>query len=190
MKITHEDALIVVDVQNDFCHGGALPVPLGEQVVAPLNFLAIQFDTLVYSRDWHPHDHCSFAEDPVYVDKSWPPHCIQDTPGAEFHGELHVASDALIVSKGTQPEAEAYSAFQGTGLKDKLDWRKIKRVFVGGLATDYCVLSTVLDALKAGYEVWVVEDACRGVSPETTQAAWQAMREGGAHVCRARDFEE
>lgn len=188
MKITYEDALVVVDVQNDFCFGGALPVPQGEQVVAIVNRIALKFDHQAYSRDWHPHDHCSFSDEPTYVDQSWPTHCVEHSAGAEFHGELHVPSDALIVSKGTDPDVEAYSAFAGTGLEAWLRSRKIARVFIAGLATDYCVRATALDALRAGFRVYLVEDGCRGVSEETTRAALEEMRRAGINPCLSTDI--
>lgn len=189
MKVTHQDALIAVDVQNDFCHGGALPVEMGEQVVPLVNRLSLKFEHQAYSRDWHPHDHCSFSDEPRYVDQSWPPHCIEDTPGAEFHGELHVPSDAFIVNKGTDSGREAYSAFEGTALAEWLRARGVRRVFVAGLATDYCVRATALDARKQGFEVVVVEDACRGVSPDRTAAALQEFAAAGIARCRTEDLE-
>ena len=189
MKITPRDALIVVDVQNDFCHGGALPVEMGERVVPVVNRLGLKFDHQAFSRDWHPRDHCSFSDEPAFQDKSWPVHCVQDSPGAEFHGELHVPSDALIVSKGTDPHREAYSAFDGTGLDEWLRGRAVARVFVAGLATDYCVRATVLDALKAGYPVFVVEDGCRGVAEASSQAALAEMEQAGARRCSSEELE-
>ena len=186
--ITYEDALIVVDVQNDFCFGGALPVPQGEHVVSIVNRIALKFDHQAYSRDWHPHDHCSFSDEPKYEDKSWPEHCVEYSAGAEFHGELHVPSDALLVSKGMSPDSEAYSAFQETGLLDWLRRRGIQRVFVAGLATDYCVRATVMDALDAGFTVMLVEDGCRGVGEETTKAALAQMYARGAKRCLSTDI--
>lgn len=188
MKVTYQDALIVVDVQNDFCFGGALPVPQGEHVVSVVNRIALRFDHQAYSRDWHPHDHCSFSDEPQFVDKSWPPHCVEHSAGAEFHGELHVPSDALIVSKGTDPEVEAYSAFAGTGLAAWLKGRKIARVFVAGLATDYCVRATALDALKEGFEVLLVEDGCRGVGEDSTRVALQEMHDAGVRSCYSSEL--
>jgi nicotinamidase/pyrazinamidase len=189
MKITHTDALIAVDVQNDFCHGGALPVEMGERVVPLINRLALKFEHQAYSRDWHPHDHCSFSEEPRLEDKSWPPHCIEDTPGAEFHGELHVASDAFIVNKGMDRDKEAYSAFEDTALSEWLRSRGIKRVFVTGLATDYCVRATALDAKAAGFEVVVVEDACRGVAQDSTEAALRDFQAAGIDIVQTDDLE-
>lgn len=163
MHIGPEDALIVVDVQNDFAPGGALPVNDARLIVPPINDLAPFFETLVCSRDWHPSDHCSFDIDPGFVDGSWPSHCVQDTPGAEFLGDLHVPVDAIIVSKGTDPDKEAYSGFDDSDLADVLRDRGIRRVFVCGLATDYCVKATALDAKKLGFDVVVLLDACRGI---------------------------
>lgn len=190
MRIKDSDALIVVDVQNDFCRGGALPVEHGEQVVPHINRMLIKFDIVVFSRDWHPHDHCSFSDEPAFCDGSWPPHCVQDTPGAEFHGDLHVPLDALIVDKATEPEIEAYSAFEGTDLAARLRKKGVNRVFVAGLATDFCVRATALDARKAGFEAVLVEDACRGVARESTEAALREMDAAGVIRCRERDIVE
>jgi nicotinamidase/pyrazinamidase len=189
MKTTPEDALICVDVQNDFCFGGALPVPCGERVAAPLNRAMLKFETIVLTRDWHPADHCSFSDDPEYKDGSWPAHCMQDSPGAEFHGEFHAPLDAILINKGTSPDREAYSGFQDTGLRETLRKRGIKRVFIGGLATDYCVKATAIDALYFGFEVWLLQDACRGVSEATTAAAIDAMRDAGVQFTSTGELE-
>ena len=163
MTITPDDALIVVDAQNDFAPGGALPVNDARLIVPAINELAYSFEHIVFSRDWHPSDHCSFAVEPDFVDGSWPPHCVQDTPGAEFLGDLHVPVDAIIVSKGMNPDKEAYSGFEDTDLAEILRGGEIRRVFVCGLATDYCVKATALDAKGLGFEVVVLLDACRGI---------------------------
>ncbi|HZO98416.1 MAG TPA: bifunctional nicotinamidase/pyrazinamidase [Gaiellaceae bacterium] len=196
------DALLVVDVQNDFCPGGALPVPHGDDVAAPLNRLAGSFDLVVASRDWHPPDHGSFATvatdpgrwrgtDPPSI---WPVHCVQGTPGAELHPSLDRSNVDLVVDKGQDPTSQGYSAFQDTGLAGALRERGVDRLYVGGLATDYCVKQSVLDALRQGFEVVVVEDAIRGVdvSPGDSERAVEAMRAAGAsfatsdEVLRAR----
>ncbi len=163
MDIGPNDALIVVDAQNDFAPGGALPVNDARLIVPAINDLAPFFEHIVFSRDWHPSDHCSFAVDPDFVDGSWPPHCVQDTPGAEFLGDLHVPVDAIILSKGTDPDKEAYSGFEDSDLAEALRRREVRRVFVCGLATDYCVKATALDAKDLGFEVVVLLDACRGI---------------------------
>jgi len=190
MLLNSEDALLVVDLQNDFCPGGALPVPEGDAVVKPINRLVMAFDTLVFSRDWHPNNHCSFSERPDYVDMSWPEHCVQDSAGAMFHGDLFVPSDAYIVSKGDDPDKEAYSAFQDTGLDVWLQGRGIKRVFICGLALDFCVKFTVLDCVKAGFKTFVVEDAVRGISATTSQDAWREMEAAGATRVTERELTE
>ena len=163
MTIAPNDALIVVDAQNDFAQGGALPVNDARLIVPAINDLTHFFEHVVFSRDWHPSDHCSFAVDPDFVDGSWPPHCVQDTPGAEFLGDLHVPVDAIIVSKGANPDKEAYSDFEDTNLAEILREREVRRLFVCGLATDYCVKATALDARNLGFEVVVLLDACRGI---------------------------
>jgi len=158
------DALIVVDVQNDFCPGGALPVAGGDEVVPVLNDW-IEAATksgalIVASRDWHPSDHCSFRE----RGGPWPRHCTQQTHGAEFHPNLKLPPGATIVSKGTRTDEEAYSAFQGTELASELKRGGVARVWIGGLALDYCVRATALDALAAGFETHVIADATRAVN--------------------------
>ena len=190
MTVQDSDALIVVDVQNDFCPGGALPVTDGHLVVGPLNRVIPKFRRVVFSRDWHPRDHCSFSDSPEYCDGSWPEHCVQDSPGAEFHGDLIVPMDALVVNKGTHADGEAYSAFQGeVALADKLREWGITRVFVGGLATDYCVRATALECLSQGFETFLLVDACRGVAPSTEEAALEEMFASGVRKMRTGDFE-
>ena len=174
------DALIVVDVQNDFCPGGALAVPSGDDVVPPINRL-LEHDWLtVATKDWHPADHCSFEP----RGGPWPPHCVQDTAGAELHPELNAAKIQLVITKGTHPEHEAYSGFQGTELARILREKGVKRVAVCGIATDYCVRATAQDALQEGFEVLVLEDAIRGVEvhPGDCQRALEELRQAGAQM--------
>ncbi|NUM54900.1 MAG: nicotinamidase [Candidatus Hydrogenedentes bacterium] len=184
MNINPTDALIVVDVQNDFCPGGALAVADGDGVVAGINRLLPLFSVTVFTRDWHPANHCSFSDHPEYVDKSWPAHCVANTPGARFHTDLTLPDDAMIVSKGTDASKEAYSGFDGTALAESLRDANVGRVFVCGLATDYCVKATALDAVRNGFETYVIDDLCRGVDipPGTARAAIEAMMSAGAHV--------
>lgn len=189
MKVNDNDALIVVDVQNDFCPGGSLAVLGGDGVVRVINGLQHKFDLVFFTRDWHPEDHCSFSAAPTFQDGSWPAHCVQDSPGAEFHGDLHVPLDAPIISKGRDPDQEAYSGFQGTDLADRLRAGGITRVFVAGLATDYCVKATALDALHAGFETVLVEDGCRGVDDDASAQAIAALREAGVSLCRGVEVE-
>jgi nicotinamidase/pyrazinamidase len=157
------DALIVVDVQNDFLPGGALGVPHGDEVVPVLNRYIERFDRLglpiVATRDWHPADHCSFAA----RGGPWPPHCVAQTRGAQFSPALKLPVGTRVVSKATTPDDEAYSGFHGTQLDRDLRELNVKRVFIGGLATDYCVLNTVKDARKLGFDVVLLRDAIRPV---------------------------
>lgn len=181
-----KDALIVVDVQRDFLPGGSLAVPGGDEVVPVLNRYIRRFEgaaPIVATRDWHPADHCSFAA----RGGPWPPHCVQGTPGAEFAPDLALPEDALIVSKAMGSERDAYSGFDGTGLESLLKRQGTERVFVGGLATDYCVLETVKDARKAGFEVLLLADAIRavGVEPGDEEAALAEMRDAGARPVRS-----
>jgi len=188
LKIEHDDVLIVVDVQRDFCPGGALPVPQGDAVVPVLNRLIPRFPCVVFTRDWHPPDHVSFADPPEFKDGSWPRHCVRETPGAAFHPDLIVPPEAAVVSKGTEKEKEAYSGFQGTGLEEIL--KGAKRLFVGGLAAEFCVKATALDGLERGYEVFVVRDAVRGVDvPEgSAERALREMEERGARLILSEEI--
>lgn len=158
------DALIVVDVQNDFLPGGSLAVPRGDEVVAPLNRYAAAFAAAnlpVYAtRDWHPSNHCSFKA----RGGPWPPHCVADSNGAAFAPGLKLPAPTVVISKATTADKDAYSGFEGTDLDARLKRAGVKRVFVGGLATDYCVLNTVRGARKLGYEVMLLTDAIRAVN--------------------------
>jgi nicotinamidase/pyrazinamidase len=157
------DALVVVDVQVDFLPGGSLAVPDGDQVVPVLKGYIAAFRRaglpVVATRDWHPPDHCSFQT----LGGPWPPHCVAGSHGAAFAPGLDLPEAAWIVSKATSPKKDAYSGFQGTGLDRLLRKARIARVFVGGLATDYCVLNTVRDALGLGYRAVLLMDAIRPV---------------------------
>lgn len=182
------DALIAVDVQNDFLPGGALAVAGGDAVIGPLNRCMEEFTRrglpVFASRDWHPRDHCSFAAQ----GGPWPPHCVAGTPGAAFAAGLRLPASAEIVSKALRPEADAYSAFQGTELAARLRALGVRRVFVGGLATDYCVRATVLDALAAGFEAVVLADAVRAVDvrPGDGVRALEEMAARGAQLLMPR----
>lgn len=157
------DALILVDVQLDFLPGGSLAVPRGDEVVPALNHYIAVFRRLTFpvvaTRDWHPPDHCSFKAQ----GGPWPPHCIAGSDGARFAPLLDLPCEARIVSKATTRDKDAYSGFEGTDLDDWLKRAGIRRVFVGGLATDYCVLNTVRDALRLGYAAFLLQDAVRAV---------------------------
>ena len=176
-------ALIVVDVQNDFCPGGTLAVPHGDEVIAPLNKLIDEFlergDPVFKSRDWHPPTTKHFA---VYGGV-WPVHCVQDTKGAEFHPALRNDPQIKVISKGTD-DADGYSAFEETELASELHQQGVEELIVGGLATDYCVKNTVIDAIKHGFKVKAVEDAMRAVElqPGDGEKAIQQMREAGAEI--------
>ena len=176
---TATDALVLEDVQRDFCPGGALPVPRGDEVVPPLNqWLRVKKLFRVATRDWHPADHCSFKRS----GGPWPDHCVQNTPGADFHPDLNTRAIDLVVSKATDPAKEAYSAFDAPELPAALKARGIRRLWIGGLATEYCVKATVLDARKLGFDVFVIEDAIRGieVKPGDIAAAREEMARAGA----------
>ena len=187
-----KDALILVDVQRDFCSGGALPVPDGEKIIPVLNKYIEKFSKagalIVATRDWHPPNHMSFKD----YGGIWPSHCIQGTLGAEFHPDLKLPREVRIVSKATSADKEAYSGFDGTNLERELKDAGIKRVFVGGLATDYCVKSTVLDALRLGFETILLVDAIKGVDakPGDSERAIEEMVRNGAKKASLNDLED
>ncbi|CAI8923634.1 nicotinamidase [Methylocaldum szegediense] len=176
------DALLVVDVQNDFCPGGALPIENGDAVIPVLNrwiAAATRRNVPVYaSRDWHPFEHVSFREN----GGPWPPHCIQDSAGARFHPDLKLPDSTIVVTKGVRFDQDQNSAFDQTGLGQHLRRKGIKRLWVGGLAEDVCVLATVLDARREGFDVMVIQEATRPVSPQGGEAARRKMREAGASI--------
>lgn len=165
-------ALLIVDVQNDFCPGGALAVPNGDKVIAPINNMAVYAQRnddwrILASRDWHPADHCSFKEQ----GGPWPPHCVENTPGAEFHPSLRLTAKTTVISKGMIRAKEEYSLFGGVCIR-KNDWplmpkmilRDCDTIYIGGLATDYCVKATALDAISKGFKTYLLTDACRAVN--------------------------
>jgi nicotinamidase/pyrazinamidase len=158
-----EDALLVIDMQVDFLPGGKLGVPDGHAVLAPINRLLGLFASralpIYASRDWHPENHCSF----LARGGPWPPHCVAGTPGAAFSDQLDLPAGAIVVSKADTADADAYSAFSGTKLAAQLRARGVRRLVVCGLATDYCVLNTVVDARENGFEVVIVPQAMRAV---------------------------
>jgi nicotinamidase/pyrazinamidase len=183
LQLKHGDALLIVDVQNDFLPGGSLAVSRGDEVVTVLNHYLQIFagrKLPVYAtRDWHPEHHCSFRAQ----SGPWPPHCIADTRGAQFAAALQLPSSAVIISKAATVEQDAYSGFQGTSLDQQLRAANVRRLFIGGLATDYCVLNTVRDALGLGYKVLLLTDAIRAVDvqPGDGLRAERKMIEFGAH---------
>ena len=174
------DALIVVDVQNDFLPGGSLAVPRGDDVVPVLNRYLETFGArglpIFATRDWHPANHCSFQQQ----GGPWPPHCVAGSQGAEFAAALKLTPQTKVVSKATTPELDAYSGFEGTDLDAQLKAKHVKRVFVGGLATDYCVLNTVRDALAREYQVYLLIDGIRAIDPEDGRHAEEEMARLGA----------
>jgi nicotinamidase/pyrazinamidase len=184
--VGHGDALLAVDVQNDFLPGGALGVQHGDEVVPVLNAWVRTFVAAgrpVYiSRDWHPADHCSFAA----RGGPWPPHCVAGTRGADFSPAFVLPPAHVVVSKAADRDRDAYSAFDGTALAERLRTAGVRRLFVGGLATDYCVRATALDARTAGLDVVVLLDAIRGVdvTPGDSERAIEAMRAAGASFVR------
>ena len=187
--INGHDVLIVVDAQNDFCPGGALAVPRGDEIVPIVNRLAARFRNVVLTQDWHPAGHFSFASThpgktpfatiaaPYGPQVLWPDHCVQATPGAEFHPALQIPHAALVVRKGLEHTIDSYSAFYEndrktpTGLGGYLRERGLSRLFLAGLAFDFCVRYSAEDARREGFTVFVVEDACRGIDMDGSVAA-------------------
>jgi nicotinamidase/pyrazinamidase len=200
-------ALIVIDVQNDFCPGGALAVAGGDAVVAPINRLAPLFPVRVFTQDWHPAEHRSFAEHhhgkapfqtvemPYGVQVLWPTHCVQGTTGAAFHPDLDIDRADLILRKGFRPHVDSYSAFfendrdTPTGLAGYLRERGVSSVSLAGLATDFCVHYSALDAARLGFRVTLIEDACREIDLDGSHAAaLAAMAGAGVGLARAAEL--
>lgn len=201
LKATNTDCLLIIDVQNDFCDGGALAVPDGDAVVDSINTLSQQFETIVATQDWHPAGHSSFAsvhegrspleqiEMPYGPQTLWPDHCIQGTRGAEFHPKLQLNTTQNIIRKGFRQPVDSYSAFfendhtTTTGLSGYLRARSIKRVFCVGLALDFCVRYSAEDARKEGFDTVVIERACRGINMNgSVQAARESMTNAGVQL--------
>jgi nicotinamidase/pyrazinamidase len=207
MAVLETDVLLVVDVQNDFCPGGALPVPDGDHVVDPINRLMAAFAHVVMTQDWHPRDHRSFAS--AHPDRApyetialpygdqilWPDHCVQQTPGAQLHPDLDSARAEFILRKGFRREVDSYSAFfendrrTPTGLAGYLRERGFERVFLAGLALDFCVLWSAEDACRHGFQVMVIEDACRGLDVNgSSDDARRRLQAVGAPLMNSADL--
>ena len=201
------DLLIVVDVQNDFCPGGTLAVPEGDDVVPVINGLATKFDHVILTQDWHPAGHSSFASahpgkrpfetvNLPYGDQVlWPDHCVQGTPGAAFHPDLDIPKAELVLRKGFRSEVDSYSGFYendrttSTGLAGFVRERGFSRIVLVGLALDVCVRYTAEDGARMGLDVMIVEDGCRAIDSEgSLDAARNRFRDLGISVCRSRDF--
>ncbi len=203
-----ENALIIIDVQNDFCPGGNLAVKEGDKIVPVINNIIKKFYKVIATQDWHPDNHLSFAENHpgknVYdvIDLNgikqvlWPSHCVAGTTGAEFHPELDKNSFHLILRKGTNPKIDSYSAFMEndkqtiTGLEGYLKNLGIKQVFLCGLATDYCVFYSAIDAISLGFETYVIIDACKGVDfPEgNIEKSLKTMQESGIKIIKSAEL--
>ena len=204
MQIDAHDVLLVIDVQNDFCPGGALAVPGGDEVIAPIHRVAPRFEHIILTQDWHPPNHSSFAAshpgkepfDSIELGYGaqtlWPAHCVQGSHGAEFHPALHLPQAELILRKGFRPHVDSYSAFfendrvTPTGLAGYLRERELRRIFIAGLAYDYCVGYSALDARRAGLPAFVLRDACRAIDLDGSVAAIEAeFAKAGAAVIEA-----
>ena len=202
-----DDVLVIVDVQYDFCPGGALAVPNGDEIIPLANSLAARFGNVVLTQDWHPRGHFSFASShpgkkpfetiaaPYGPQVLWPDHCVQESPGAEFHAGLYAPHASLVVRKGFHRTIDSYSAFfendrkTPTGLGGYLRERGLTRVFLAGLAFDFCVRYSAEDARREGFDAFVIEDACRGIDMEGSMAATRAsFAEHGIARINAREF--
>jgi nicotinamidase/pyrazinamidase len=198
MKRDDRDILVIVDLQNDFCPGGALAVPRGDQIVPAVNRLGAEFAHVALTQDWHPRGHASFASS--HADKNpfdtielsygqqilWPDHCVQGTRGAAFHPDLDVPHAELVLRKGFRTAIDSYSAFfendhrTPTGLVGYLKERRFERITLCGLATDFCVLYSALDGRQAGFEITLMTDACRGIDMDgSLDRAMRSMKEAG-----------
>jgi nicotinamidase-related amidase/vacuolar-type H+-ATPase subunit E/Vma4 len=191
IRIDNKSGLIVVDVQKDFTPGGALAVPDGDKIIPAINKYIEEFKKaggkVFATRDWHPENHISFKE----RGGPWPPHCVQNTEGAEFHPDLKLPEDVEVVSKAYEPDKDAYSGFEGTDLEERLRRYGVERVFVCGLATDYCVKNTVLDAVSRGFETFLLTDAIKGIdaNPGDSERAIEEMKQRGARLLNLDDLE-
>lgn len=195
------NALLIIDVQNDFCPGGALEVPDGDTIIPVINALIPRFDAVIQTQDWHPEGHHSFATahegkspfDSVDMEYGtqvlWPEHCVQGTPGAEFHPDLNTTKSEVIIRKGFRKEIDSYSTFfendqkTPTGLTGYLKERRITDLYTVGLATDFCVKWSVLDGIKENFNVHVIKDAVKGIDMDgSVEQAWQEMKDAGARI--------
>lgn len=201
-------ALILVDLQNDFCPGGALAVPEGDQVVSVANQIQDHFDLIIATKDWHPADHMSFAAnhadkkigDIVHINDLeqilWPEHCVQESQGANFHPDLHTQKIKKVFNKGIDKTIDSYSAFfdnahqRTTGLGDYLRQEGVEVIYIMGLATDYCVKYSVLDAIELGFNTYVIADGCRGINvqPGDVGASFEEMEKAGAKIIDSKEI--
>lgn len=200
-------ALLVIDLQNDFCPGGALEVPNGDTIIPTINELSEEFDIVLQTQDWHPAGHSSFAsshkgkepfettEMPYGTQVLWPDHCVQGTEGAAFHPDLKTNRSQLVIRKGFRKQIDSYSAFfenddeTTTGLTGYLRDRGVDSLYVVGLAADFCVKWSVLDGIKEGFDLFVVEDAVKGIDLDgSVDQAWEEMMEAGANKVSSQDL--
>lgn len=207
IKPTAADALLVVDIQYDFLPGGSLAVAGGDEIIAPINALSRKFANVVMTQDWHPRGHVSFASNhegakpfemitlPYGPQILWPDHCVWDTRGAELSDELDIPHAQMVIRKGYHEIVDSYSGFQEadrrtkTGLEGYLHERELKRLFVAGLATDFCVHWTAVDARAAGFETYVIEDASRAIDTNgSLDEAWKAMTAAGVRRISISDI--
>ncbi len=187
VRLEKGSALIIVDVQNDFMPGGALAVPDGDKIISQINRYIERFKghNIFATCDWHPENHISFQQ----RGGPWPPHCIQNTEGAKFHKDLKLPENTNIIKKASDPDKDAYSGFEGTELASKLKDLGVNTLFICGVATEYCVKNTVLDALKNGFKTYLLTDAIRGINEADSQKAIEEMKQAGAETLEIKDIE-
>mgnify|MGYP001345544869 CR=1 FL=1 len=200
------EALIVIDIQNDFCQGGALEVPGADQIIDKSNKLINRFDQVILTQDWHPYNHISFATqhkdkqpfDIIELDYGkqtlWPDHCIQGSHGAKFHDKLNTQAAKLIIRKGYNKNIDSYSAFfendkyTSTGLKGYINEKKIDKVYFIGLALDVCVKDSAIDSINSGIQTYVVEDLCKGLSKQTSDDSLDLMNKSEINIINSSKF--
>lgn len=207
LQTQNQKALLVVDVQNDFCPGGSLAIKQGDEIIPVINKLMTKFPLVIGTQDWHPANHLSFAANhkgkkPLNIinlqgieQVLWPNHCVQGSRGADFHHQLNTVGFNLIIRKGSNPQLDSYSAFYEndkktqTGLSGYLKGLTISQLYLCGLAMDYCVFYSAMDAVNQGFSVFVIEDACRGVDFPTgsMRKALQTMQQSGIHIINSKE---
>ena len=206
-KIKSKDALLVIDVQNDFCSFGSLPVKDGENIVPTVNFLSKKFNYVIFTQDWHPSNHVSFASQhfnrkefdeivlPYGEQILWPDHCIRGTTGAEFHKDLNIENASMIIRKGFRKNIDSYSAFfendkkTPTGLFGFLNEHEINRLFFSGLATDICVKDSIFDAKKLGFECYLIIDCCKGLDEKKITKDLKTMKSHNINILNSSEID-
>lgn len=184
-------ALLIVDIQNDFCPGGALAIPNGDEIINTINNIRDEFEEVIFTLDTHPNDHCSFKEN----GGKWPAHCVLGLKGQQLHPELDNRINDIMIVKGMDRNIDSYSGFvdnanQKTIMDTLLKAREIDELYICGLATEYCVLFTAMDAINLGYKITIIEDACKGISEKEVIEALQKLKENGANIITSKELKK